>query len=45
MLDTLHIEASGIPIYIQIRDQILAAIAAGVLKPGDGVSGGSASVR
>ena len=25
MLDTLHIEASGIPIYIQIRDQILAA--------------------
>ena len=35
MLDTLHIEASGIPIYIQIRDQILAAIAAGVLKPGD----------
>jgi len=35
MLDTLHIEANGIPIYIQIRDQILAAIAAGVLKPGD----------
>ena len=35
MLDTLHIEANGIPIYIQIRDQILAAIAAGVLKPGE----------
>jgi GntR family transcriptional regulator len=35
MLGTLHIEASGIPIYIQIRDQILAAIAAGALKPGD----------
>ena len=35
MLDTLHIEANGIPIYIQIRDQILAAIASGVLKPGD----------
>jgi len=35
MLDTLHIEANGIPIYIQVRDQILAAIAAGVLKPGD----------
>jgi GntR family transcriptional regulator len=35
MLDTLRIEANGIPIYIQIRDQILAAIAAGVLKPGD----------
>jgi GntR family transcriptional regulator len=35
MLDTLHIEAGGIPIYIQIRDQILAAIASGMLKPGD----------
>ena len=35
MLDTLHIETNGIPIYIQIRDQILAAIAAGVLKPGE----------
>ena len=35
MLDTLHIEANGIPIYIQIRDQILAAVAAGVLKPGE----------
>ena len=35
MLDTLHIDANGIPIYIQIRDQILAAIAAGVLKPGE----------
>ncbi|HEX4505919.1 MAG TPA: GntR family transcriptional regulator [Alphaproteobacteria bacterium] len=35
MLDTLHIEANGIPIYIQIRDQILAAVAAGALKPGD----------
>ena len=35
MLDTLHIEANGIPIYIQIRDQILAAIASGVLKPGE----------
>jgi GntR family transcriptional regulator len=35
MLGTLHIEANGIPIYIQIRDQILAAIASGKLKPGD----------
>src|ERR1700739_2763152 len=35
MLDTLHIEANGIPIYIQIRDQILAAIASGAVKPGD----------
>jgi GntR family transcriptional regulator len=35
MLDTLHIEPSGVPIYIQIRDQVLRAIGAGVLKPGD----------
>ena len=35
MLDTLHIEASGVPIYVQIRDQILAAIASGALKPGE----------
>jgi len=35
MLDTLRIEANGIPIYIQIRDQILAAIASGALKPGE----------
>jgi len=31
MLDTLHIQASGVPIYVQIRDQILAAIASGAL--------------
>ena len=35
MLYTLHIEASGVPIYVQIRDQILAAIASGALKPGE----------
>jgi len=35
MLDTLHIKASGVPIYVQIRDQILAAIASGILKPGE----------
>jgi GntR family transcriptional regulator len=35
MLDTLHIEANGVPIYVQIRDQILAAIGAGALRPGD----------
>src|SRR5580698_4714831 len=35
MLDTLQIEASGVPIYVQIRDQILAAIASGALKPGE----------
>src|SRR3954447_23346342 len=35
MLDTLHIERSGVPIYVQIRDQLLRAIGAGVLKPGE----------
>ncbi|HYZ22776.1 MAG TPA: GntR family transcriptional regulator [Rhodopila sp.] len=35
MLDTLHIEPSGVPIYVQIRDQLLRAIGAGVLKPGE----------
>src|SRR5471032_455762 len=35
MLDTLHIETNGAPIYVQIRDQILAAIGSGVLKPGE----------
>jgi GntR family transcriptional regulator len=35
MLDSLHIEPSGVPIYVQIRDQILRAIGAGALKPGE----------
>ena len=35
MLGTLHIEANGIPIYIQIREHLLAAIASGALKPGE----------
>ncbi|HEX3347905.1 MAG TPA: GntR family transcriptional regulator [Acetobacteraceae bacterium] len=35
MLDTLHIEQSGVPIYVQIRDQVLGAIGAGVIKPGE----------
>ena len=35
LLDTLHIERSGVPIYVQIRDQLLRAIGAGVLKPGE----------
>ena len=35
MLETLHIETNGVPIYVQIRDQILAAIGSGVLKPGE----------
>jgi GntR family transcriptional regulator len=35
MLDSLQIEPSGVPIYVQIRDQVLRAIGAGVLKPGE----------
>jgi GntR family transcriptional regulator len=35
MLDSLHIEPSGVPIYIQIRDQVLRAIGAGMLQPGE----------
>jgi GntR family transcriptional regulator len=35
MLDALHIEDNGVPIYVQIRDQILAAIGAGRLKAGE----------
>lgn len=35
LLAALHIEPTGVPIYVQLRDQTLAAIGAGVLKPGD----------
>jgi GntR family transcriptional regulator len=35
MLGMFHIDANGIPIYIQIREQLLAAIASGALKPGE----------
>jgi GntR family transcriptional regulator len=35
MLDALHIEDTGVPIYVQIRDQILAAVGSGALKPGE----------
>lgn len=34
MLDRLHIADSGVPIYIQLREQLLRAIGAGVLVPG-----------
>ena len=34
MLDTLRIENNGVPIYVQIRDQMLRAIATGELAPG-----------
>src|SRR6185437_2886242 len=31
----LHIENNGVPIYVQIRDQVLRAIGSGVLRPGE----------
>ena len=34
MLDILLIQDNGIPIYVQLRQQILALIGRGVLKPG-----------
>ena len=35
MLPTIRLENNGIPIYVQIRDQMLRAIGAGVLQPGE----------
>jgi GntR family transcriptional regulator len=35
VLDTLHIDQSGVPIYVQIRDQVLRAIGAGILQSGE----------
>jgi GntR family transcriptional regulator len=35
MLKSLRIDNSGVPIYVQIRDQMLRAIGAGVLRPGE----------
>jgi GntR family transcriptional regulator len=35
MLDTLQLQDNGIPIYVQLRDQIAAVIGRGVLRPGD----------
>ena len=34
MLDGLIIQNNGVPIYVQLRDQLLALIGRGVLKPG-----------
>jgi len=34
MLDGLVLQDNGIPIYVQLREQILAAIGRGLLKPG-----------
>jgi GntR family transcriptional regulator len=35
MLDGLSIQSNGIPIYVQLREQILALIGRGLLKAGD----------
>ena len=35
MLKTLRIDDGGVPIYVQIRDQMLRAIGAGILRPGE----------
>ena len=34
-LDWIHVSNTGVPIYVQLRDQFLGAIGQGVLKPGD----------
>jgi GntR family transcriptional regulator len=34
MLDGLSIQDNGVPIYVQLREQVLALIGRGVLKPG-----------
>ena len=34
-LATLRIEDTGVPIYVQLRDQLLRTMGAGALKPGD----------
>ena len=35
MVPSLHLEDNGIPVYVQIREQMLQAIGAGVLRPGE----------
>jgi GntR family transcriptional regulator len=35
LLGFLHIETTGVPIYVQLRQQVLTAMGAGLLKPGD----------
>jgi GntR family transcriptional regulator len=34
MLDQLTVQNNGVPIYVQLREQILALIGRGMLKPG-----------
>lgn len=35
VLERLRIEDTGVPIYVQLREQLLRAIGSGALKPGD----------
>src|SRR5205085_12114474 len=35
LLARLHIEDTGVPIYVQLREQFLRAMGQGLLKPGD----------
>jgi GntR family transcriptional regulator len=35
LVDALRVEATGVPIYVQLREQLLRAIGAGILRPGD----------
>lgn len=35
LLDRLRLESTGVPIYVQLRDQLLSAIGEGRLKPGE----------
>src|SRR3981081_4148723 len=35
LLKTLHLESSGVPFYVQLREQILRQLGAGVLATGD----------
>ncbi|GGF06329.1 GntR family transcriptional regulator [Aliidongia dinghuensis] len=34
MLDRLHVADTGVPIYVQLREQLLGLIGSGVLRPG-----------
>ena len=35
LLDSLRLESSGVPIYVQLREQFLRRMGQGILKPGD----------
>jgi GntR family transcriptional regulator len=35
LLDTIRVQSGGVPIYVQIRDQLLGVIGAGRLRPGE----------